>query len=154
MMEDGQLFPTLSVWQGSHSHLLHQPGCSRLLMRWCLWRTQPTCEFIELSCMAVTHLRVLLCHSVTVMARNSIQDNGGGLTGPAATATGSTLSISGFVGSYCHIGTIRLHQINIPFHIPSLVTFQHKQAKTNTREVSVDPAALHNFEPHRSLHTS
>ena len=47
--------------------------------------------------MAVTHLRVLidlLCHSVTVMARNSIQDNGGGLTGPAATATGSTLSIS------------------------------------------------------------
>ena len=46
------------------------------------------------------------------------------------------------------------YSLNIPFHIPSLVTLQHKQAKTNTREVSVDPAALHNFEPHHSLHTS
>ena len=46
--------------------------------------------------------------------------------------------------------TIRPHQINIPFHIPSLVTLSQKQ--THMKLVPADSAALHNFEPHHNLH--
>ena len=39
---------------------------------------------------------------------------------------------------------VRPHQINIPFHIPSLFTLQHKRQKQNLK-------ALHNFDPHHKL---